>query len=357
MRIVQIIDSLEIGGAEKMALNYANALSNQIAFSGLVATRKEGNLKPFLNEKVTYLFLNRKYKLDVEALLEFRKFVNKNKVQIVHAHSSSIFFALLLKFSLPKIKIIWHDHYGISQNLNKRPYFLLRLLAPFFKGIISVNQSLYEWSKEKLNHKNVVYIPNFSIPNKMETLGSFKLKGIDGYKIVCLANLRPQKNHLLLLQTAVIICHKYKSCTFHLVGKNFEDDYAKKIKNFILENHLVEKVFVYGSQNEVDALLKQASIGVLTSNSEGLPLAILEYGYAGLPVVATDVGDVKKIITNNHSGILVPQNNLEATQKAIERLLDSEALRIEMGKNLKLQVDESFSAKKNIEKYLKWINQ
>ena len=45
MRIVQIIDSLEIGGAEKMAINYANALSAKIEFSGLVATRAEGKLK------------------------------------------------------------------------------------------------------------------------------------------------------------------------------------------------------------------------------------------------------------------------------------------------------------------------
>ena len=44
MRIVQIIDSLEIGGAEKMAVNYANALSERIVFSGLVTTRREGNL-------------------------------------------------------------------------------------------------------------------------------------------------------------------------------------------------------------------------------------------------------------------------------------------------------------------------
>ena len=43
MRIVQIIDSLDVGGAEKMAVNYANALVGRIEFSGLVVTRAEGN--------------------------------------------------------------------------------------------------------------------------------------------------------------------------------------------------------------------------------------------------------------------------------------------------------------------------
>lgn len=44
MRILQLIDSLEAGGAERMAVTYANALVQEIAFSGLVATRKEGPL-------------------------------------------------------------------------------------------------------------------------------------------------------------------------------------------------------------------------------------------------------------------------------------------------------------------------
>jgi hypothetical protein len=43
VRIIQIIDSLEAGGSERMAISYANALAEQIDFSGLVATRKEGS--------------------------------------------------------------------------------------------------------------------------------------------------------------------------------------------------------------------------------------------------------------------------------------------------------------------------
>jgi len=75
MRIVQLIDSLEAGGAERMAVNYANVLSEKIAFSGLVATRKEGVLKNQLNEGVQYLFLNKKKALDINALFRLRQFM------------------------------------------------------------------------------------------------------------------------------------------------------------------------------------------------------------------------------------------------------------------------------------------
>jgi hypothetical protein len=60
MRILQIIDSLTVGGAEKMAVNYANSLSKITEFSGIVVTRKEGYLKEHLDEGVGYLFLGRK---------------------------------------------------------------------------------------------------------------------------------------------------------------------------------------------------------------------------------------------------------------------------------------------------------
>ena len=54
MRIIQIIDSLEAGGAERMAVNYANALAHTIEFSGLVATRKEGLLLNQIDSTVSY---------------------------------------------------------------------------------------------------------------------------------------------------------------------------------------------------------------------------------------------------------------------------------------------------------------
>ena len=60
MRIIQLIDSLEAGGAERMAVSYANALAQEIEFSALVATRKEGPLLNQIESNVPYLFLNKK---------------------------------------------------------------------------------------------------------------------------------------------------------------------------------------------------------------------------------------------------------------------------------------------------------
>ena len=120
MRIVQIIDSLETGGAERMAVNYANALAKEIEFSGLATTRKEGPLLHQINSNVSYLFLKKKRQLDFAALFRLRSFVLKNKVTHIHAHSTSFFLAFLLKIIHPTVKLIWHYHYGNNMSLPRK---------------------------------------------------------------------------------------------------------------------------------------------------------------------------------------------------------------------------------------------
>ena len=166
MRVIQLIDSLEAGGAERMAVNYANALADEIEFSALVATRKEGVLRNQLDKKVDYLFLNKKRTVDFRAIFKLRKYILKHQIQIVQAHSSSFFLAVLVKLSLPRVKIIWHDHYGNSDFLENRSKALLQLATFFFSGIIAVNEKLKTWALEQLHYKNGIYLPNFAVFEK-----------------------------------------------------------------------------------------------------------------------------------------------------------------------------------------------
>jgi hypothetical protein len=132
MRVIQIIDSLEVAGAERMAVNYANALLEQIEFSGLVVSRKEGKLLQQLNDKVCYLFLKKKSIFDVTALYRLRSFVKKNRVSIVHAHGTSFFLAILLKLTFPKVKVVWHEHYGPRVKQSRKGNFILFFSSFFF---------------------------------------------------------------------------------------------------------------------------------------------------------------------------------------------------------------------------------
>ena len=354
MRILQIIDSLEAGGAERMAVNYANVLAVTISFSGLVTTRKEGPLLNQVNNKVSYLCLNKKGTIDLKAISKLRKFVIKNKIELIHAHSTSFFLAFLLKISCPSVKLIWHDHYGDSEFLSKRPSLALRITLPFFDGIIAVNQNLKRWAEQKMHFKNVIYLPNFP-SEENEVLEHTVLKGIDGKRIVSLANLRVQKNHFLLIEVAKKMQISHPEWTFHLVGKDFEDDYSRQIKNLILEYNLENNVFIYGSKQDIATILEQSKIAVLTSQSEGLPVALLEYGFYRKPIVVTNVGEIPLLIQDGVNGFMVETGNVELFYDSLVKLLENETLQNNFGNALQQTIMDNYSEQTVIKQYLAWL--
>ena len=353
MRILQLIDSLEAGGAERMAVNYANALATTLEFSSLVATRKEGPLLGEIDSKVIYLFLNKKRQLDFGALWRLRSFVLLHSITHVHAHSTSFFIAFLLKLCCPFLKLIWHYHYGNDKGISNKRLLIFKMIIPFFNGVIAVNQNLKVWIEDKLKYKEVIYLPNFTSSNKAEN--KTILEGVQDKRILSLANLRPDKNHFLLLEVACMLKISHPDWTFHLVGKDFEDQYSLAIKDKIKAYQLENQVFLYGSREDINCILNQSDIGILTSVSEGLPIAFLEYGMQPLPVVVTAVGELPNIVNNGVNGWLVASNDADSFYKALIVLISDSSMRNRIALALQQTVSEGYSSKGVLHKYIQWL--
>jgi glycosyltransferase involved in cell wall biosynthesis len=97
-----------------------------------------------------------------------------------------------------------------------------------------------------------------------------------------------------------------------------------------------------GSRSDVPDILRQVDIGILASASEGLPLSLLEYGLAGLPVVVTDVGQCSEVVDAGRAGLLVPPRDPESLAGAVGELLESPARRTALGNALRHHVDRRF---------------
>lgn len=354
MRIVQIIDSLEAGGAERMAVNYANALADKYSFSALICTRAEGSLKEFIDPKVNFLFLKRARTLDFKAVFKLRKFCVDNKIDYIHAHSSSYFLALMVKLTNPKLRIVWHDHNGMSEFLGTRESALIKYASYFFSGIIVVNNNLKSWAANKLHCKSVIYLANFTSVDKNQSRSTV-LNGQDGKRIICLANLRLQKNHMMLLQIASKIRDSHPDWTFHLVGKDFNDEYSKLINQQITELNLINSVFLYGTRTDISAILHQSDIAILTSSSEGLPVALLEYGLHQKPVVVTSVGEIPLIIKSGVDGLMVAADDVDGFHKSLVALIDDPELRDRLATELKQTILRNNFGSNVISQYINWI--
>ena len=349
-RVLQLIDSLEAGGAERLSVSFANVLADKEEASFLCTTRSEGTLKSTINTTVGYLFLEKQSSIDIKAILKLRSFVKKNRINTIHAHSTSFFIATFVKLIYPKVQLIWHDHYGQSEFLEQRPKQILKFCSRFFSHIFCVNQILVKWSQQNLNCNSVSYLQNFAMLNDSEKIT--ELKGEKGKRILCLANLRPQKDHFTLLKAFEEVIKVHSDWTLHCVGKDFKDEYSNKVSQYIKDNNLENHIYSYGSCTDIKHILSQCEIGVLSSKSEGLPISLLEYALAKLAVIATDVGDCNLIINSDNIGSLINPNDEEALKNAIIAYIENKSERNVVAENLHSHVVRNFSMKAVVETLL-----
>ncbi|WP_081211283.1 glycosyltransferase family 4 protein [Salegentibacter sediminis] len=348
LRVLQLIDTLNPGGAERMAVNLANSLVGEIEASYLCCTRKEGTLKQELQKEVGYLFLNKKHSLDQNAFWKLRTFIKKHQIDLVHAHGTSWFWGVLLKLSGLKLKLVWHDHYGESERIEQRDINFLKPLSKYFDGIISVNEDLKAWAQRELKSTEVIQLNNFIMPSDGINSGQLLKSSSADFKIICVANLRPQKDHLNLL--AAFEKLDIKKISLHLIGADPGTIYSKKVREKIANSE--KKIFYYGGLPEVSGLLQQADLGVLSSRSEGLPLALLEYALAGLPVVCTEVGNCKKV--TGSSALLVPPGDPDALAVAITQYFSNSNMRTRDALSLQTRIRKAYSKKEVLPLFLEF---
>jgi glycosyltransferase involved in cell wall biosynthesis len=349
--VIQIIDSLNTGGAEVLAVNIANGLYEKGINSHLCTTRKEGLLLRNIGESVGYLFLNKKKVFDIKAIIRFKKYLKINNINIIHAHSTSVFFAFCLKLTDPRLKIIWHDHYGKSEELNDRRIFPVNVISFFLDSIISVNTNLKIWCEEKLYCKEVYFLNNFPIFNCLDKITI--LKGNEHKQIVHLAAFRDQKDHKNLINAFENFIIKNNDWSLHLIGPINNDDYTKEILDLIKSKGLEKYIFVYGACIDIYNILNQATIGVLSSKSEGLPIALLEYGLAKLPAVVTDVGESSAVIEDNKSGIIVKPSSFLDLSKALNILANSEEKRSDFSELFHINILKKYSKESFLNQLIK----
>ena len=128
-----------------------------------------------------------------------------------------------------------------------------------------------------------------------------------------------------------------------LVGGATETEYRDLIQSEILRQDLHLNVTVLGERDDVAAILKACDVGVLSSASEGLPLALLEYGIAGLPAVATKVGQCAEVLKYGQAGVLVQPGLPDQLAEALISLLQSSERRSVLGTELNRHVKENYS--------------
>lgn len=341
---MHIIDTLAAAGAERVAVNIVNALPRDKYIPYLCTTRADGPLDALVAADVVRLRLQRASTFDFHAVSRLRHFIQSNDIRLLHAHSSALFITRLAAIGTGAT-ILWHAHYGRYAVEDQRAYHY-RLATAGIGGVFTVNNEMAEWCSRRLgvSAKKVWYLPNpVNLEENHSPLAS-ALPGTKGSRIICLANFRPEKDHLTLVRAMARVVREVPDAHLLLAGKTNDEKYKQGVQKEVAELALESSVSILGERHDVPAVLRNCDIGVMSSTSEGLPMSLLEYGAAGLPAIATQVGQCSDVLDDGRAGIVVPPSSVEDLASALLLLLKSPQSRSEFAASFRRRVTRIYGS-------------
>lgn len=163
----------------------------------------------------------------------------------------------------------------------------------------------------------------------------------DSLIIGTVARLEAQKGLGLLVKSFAVLTARYPNARLVIVGEGSEE---ASLKGLADELGVTRKVSFSGWRSDSRDLISIFDIFALPSLFESFPFTVVEAMMAGKPVVASDVGGVGEAVINDETGLLIEPGSLEMLTQALSRLLDSQALRAQMGALARRKAIDEFSA-------------
>lgn len=350
--IAFIIDSLEMGGAEKILISLANNLNNTEYNIHFIATRKKGSQVAKLNHNIRIHELNKISRWDFSAAKKLRAIIDYYKVEIVHSHSHSTSYFVTFAFLGRKrnFKHILHSHYGPIYS-NKIVQIKDKLFLSSVNYVIASSELLYNYFTTKLRFPEMqcTLIHN-GIINPI-SIPKVKKNTLEPYQILQTASINRNKNQLFSLK----VCNELKRKDFNfkwIFAGNISRDheYYIVLKDFVQRNNLGEYIEFRGEVSDIWPLISQSDLGVLTSFYESMPLAAIEYISGQLPCIFSPSGFLVNLAEKYNTCFLINEwDPGEWAAKIIEISKKTTELRELLQVNA-LNVCENYSLEKMIEK-------
>ena len=169
--------------------------------------------------------------------------------------------------------------------------------------------------------------------------------------IVCVARLAPVKNLGLLLSACAILRTRGLQFRCVLVG---DGRCREQLETERARLGLTEVVELVGAAEQLDVLAwwRRATVAVLTSESEGMPLSLMEAASCGVPAIATAVGGVPELIEDGVTGFLTSRGDADQLAATLERLLGDPDLARRLGAAARRRAEERFALARQVDRLL-----
>jgi len=363
LNIAHVVLSLEVGGLEVLVIEMAKSLVRQGHSCTIYCLDKTGSLAQEARAAgVEVILISRTSGFaDFGAIARMRNSFRARKHSIIHTHNvEPMFYGAFAAFGIRPIRIV-HTQHGIPTPFAYLNRLKARVSGFFVDRFIGVSENSTQFAIESgwISRNKALTILN-GINTSRFCPDSFKRKeirqalGLSDRALVaiCVARLSPVKNHARLIQIfkQLIESAHNTDLTLLLIG---DGECRLAIETQIADFRLSANIRLLGEVHDTDKYLAAADVFVLSSDSEGISVSILEAMASGLPVIVTDVGGNHEIVSDGETGYLVPIDNLSLYPSRIETLISNPSLRESFSCRARERVVQHFSLDAMVSSYRK----
>lgn len=298
----------------------------------------------------------------LEFLRVVERFVSGYGAQLVHfyfySHRSLIPFLLKARVK-DEIRTVFHISASVSPPYGLRRYISgTRVVLTLADRVIAVSDDTKQSvSAYGVSSVEVVY-DGVSLSDFSDDVSAADLHGEFGvsrnhFVITSVGSLIPLKGWDTVIEAVPIILEQVPNIIWLIIGegRNFPEFRGDYYRALCKELHLEHVIKFAGRVGNVENYLRSTDLFVHNSQSEGLPLVILEAMAAGLPVISTRVGGIPELISHGQNGILIDPDSPQELSTTVVRLLkDPEQLQLLGSKAL--ETAREYSVEETVQKVI-----
>ncbi|MEX0604295.1 MAG: glycosyltransferase family 4 protein [Marinobacter sp.] len=323
--VLHVIDTTGPGGAETVFLALAEGCIKQ-GYRSVALIRGPGWVEQQLKQRaIPYYIRDCKGSLNLKFLFEIFAIIRKEKVTHIQSHllGSNVYTSIVGLFTRLPVTATFHGHVDISPDERFRNA-KLALIKMGSRHVVSVTEDL----KNTINHTTNSYcrlrpivIPNGINLSELEKLPVAALEMSDKPLVLgCLGNIRPAKNYPLAVEFVGLLKSKGINVRLRIAGDGTKSG-GIELKKRVNELGLQENVEFLGFIDDVPGFFESIDVFMMTSSSEGHPLALTQALAAAKPILSTRNG-VERVVPE-HLLFLAEEHTATSLFSALETLQQS----------------------------------
>ena len=323
IRLLLVVDSLEMGGAERQVVDLAVALQRR-GYVVTVACSVAGELSETLERAGIPVrpLLGRlaKRRLSIGYARRLRRLLKRERYDLVHAHIYASVAAAAIAALGTGVPLVITEHTEASWQ-TWRARWVSRWVYRRVERIIAVSTPIRRRliERDAVHPDLITIIPNAVVPaSEPQATNPLPAELRERPLVGVVARLQPEKGVASFLNAAARVAQQFPEAHFVIAGDGL---LRQELATLAEDLDLGSRVHFLGFRADASALMRSLNVLVIPSLTEGSPLVTLEAMAAGLPVVASAVGGIPDQVRHDKEGLLVPPGDTEALGDALLALL------------------------------------